>query len=147
MEEATKGRDLTDAAPPLGQNGSRPKRGRKPYFRCQRSEYPLSLSSWVQHQKTSRDATVANGYCPPISSALHSYGKTRRKAFILFITQQTRNEKERRSPCRRRLPQILIQSLWRSLRELHFWSANKLAPPLLLPLSPFFYSFILLYPQ
>lgn len=30
---------------------------------------------------------------------------------------------------------MVIQSLWRSLRELHFWSANKLAPPLLRPPS------------
>lgn len=47
--------------------------------------------------------------------------------FILFIYLKDTEWRERRSLCRRWLLQILIQSLRRSLHELHFWSANKLA--------------------
>lgn len=47
--------------------------------------------------------------------------------FILFIYLKDAERRERRSLCRRRLLQILIQGLRRSLHELHFWSANKLA--------------------
>lgn len=61
--------------------------------------------------------------------------------FILFIYLKDTEWRERRSLCRRCLLQILIQSLRRSLHELHFWSANKLAPlpsltPPLLSRSP-----------
>lgn len=59
----------------------------------------------------------------------------RKKKFIYLKDTEWR---ERRLLCRRRrLLQILIQSLRRSLHELHFWSANKLG---------FFFLFYLVFP-